>query len=147
MDKPFSKWYCDVCGKEIIDEKKGYVIWRFENHKSYDFKIIHQKDCELKDHSSSAALTEFLGENGLTYLLSKLSFGPIKRQIGEDSQCQIVNFDEFVDFVRRLQIPYYEEARKYFKSEKTISYYYDNDEISPYEPEQLKAIISSNCSR
>jgi hypothetical protein len=142
MDKPLTKWYCDVCGHPIEDVEKGYVIWKTTDElKSHSFKIIHQTTCDLNDHHSSAALKHFLGERGLVYLLSMLSFGPIKKRIGDGSHCHVADMDEFVDFTRRLQTPFYEEARRYFSNPELLENYCDANEVLPYLPEQLEKII------
>ena len=141
MDQPLTKWYCNVCGKPIEDAKNGYVIWKTtKESKSHGFKIIHQTKCDRKDHQASAALTDFLGENGLAYLLAKLSVGPIKKHIGQVVHCDAADIDEFVDFMRRVQTPFYEEARRHFGKHALLGDYSDSDEVYPYQPEQLEKI-------
>ncbi|MEI7590624.1 MAG: hypothetical protein WCJ49_04870 [Deltaproteobacteria bacterium] len=141
MNQPLTKCYCDVCGKPIEDTKNGYVIWKTTKElKSYDFKIIHQTKCDLKDHPASTALTDFLGEDGLAYLLAKLSIGPIKKQIGQGMHCEAADINEFVDFMRRVQTPFYEEARRHFGKHELLEDYSDSDEVYPYQPEQLEKI-------
>lgn len=144
MDKPFTKWYCDVCGGKIEDASQGYVIWKStDNLKYHGFKIIHKAKCDLKDYPASAALKDFLGNKGLAYLLSKLSIGPIKEALGHGSHCQVTKTDEFVDFVRRVQTPFYEEARRNFENRDLIEDYSDSNEVSPYFPDNLEKIIKS----
>lgn len=109
--------------------------------KSHSFKIIHQKTCDLKDHQASAALEEFLGDNGLVYILSKLSLGPIRKRLSQKSHCNVVELDEFVDFIRRVQTPFYEEARRYFGNPDLLEDYCDANEVLPYFPEQLQKIV------
>ena len=143
MTKPLTTWRCDVCGELIDSPESGYVIWKTDpNLLSFAFKIIHKKKCDLKDHSSSAALSDFLGENGLAYLLTKLSLGPIKKSQGQPSACQIADMDEFVDFFRRLQTPYYEQARTRFGVAEVKDDFSDSNELYPYLPETLKRIAA-----
>jgi hypothetical protein len=142
MDTPLTKWYCDVCNEHIENVNDGYVIWKkAKDLKSYSFKIIHQCRCDQNDYPASRPLKEFLGEQGLVYLLSKLSIGPIKKYIGQGSDCTVVDMDEFVDFVRRVQIPYYEEARRYFGNPDLLENFSHDNEYLPYLPEQLEKII------
>jgi len=144
MDKPLTTWYCDVCDEKIEEIKQGYVIWKTGgNKKSRDFKIIHQKKCNLKEYSASAALNDFVGEKGLTTLLSMLSSGPIKKALGRGSHCQIEDTDEFTDFTRRVQTPFYEEARRHFNDQNLIEDFNDSNEVSPYFPNQLEKIIKN----
>lgn len=142
MDKPLTKWYCDVCGKKIEDAKEGYVIWKTSKElKSHSFKIIHQTKCALKDHHASSSLENFLGENALVYLLSMLSIGPIKKSIGQGSYCDVADIDEFVDFIRRVKTPFYEEARRNFGNPDLLDDYDDANEVLPYLPDQLEKIV------
>lgn len=109
--------------------------------KSHNFKIIHKTKCDLNDHIASAALEDFLGEKGLAYLLSKFSIGPIKNRMKQGPHCEAADFDEFVDFIRRVQTPFYEQARRHFGNDNILDDYYDADEVFPYLPDQLKKII------
>ncbi|MCJ0764156.1 hypothetical protein [Variovorax terrae] len=148
MDKPLTRWYCDVCHKPIEPNQRGYVIWQSTPggvdgfHKAHDFKIIHQKICDNKNFSSSAALTDFLGVDGLTYLLTKLSRGPVQEPDPGTPEGRVLDMNEFVDFVRRVQIPYYEEARRRFGDHDFQNDFSDSNEVFPYRQEQLKAIIT-----
>ncbi|MCK9266721.1 hypothetical protein M0P98_07605 [bacterium] len=142
MDKPFTRWYCDVCGKVIEDAKEGYVIWEVtEDGKEYNFQIIHAGKCRKKVPFCSSSLTDFLGYDGLTHLLSFLTYGPIKIHLREKSRCTINDFDGFVDFMRRVQTPFYEEARRYFTNNKLLERHCDDNEIGPYMQATLKSII------
>lgn len=142
MDKPLTSWYCDVCGDKIEEVSQGYVIWKSTDELKYhDFKIIHKTKCDLDDYPASAALEDYLGENGLSYLLSKLSIGPIKKSLGQGSHCQITETDEFVDFMRRVQTPFYEEARRYFSNHDLLDDLSDSNEVSPYITRELEKLI------
>jgi len=143
MTKPLTTWYCDVCGNMIDAPESGYVIWQTDKELGASgFKIIHQGKCDLKDHHASAALRDFLGERGQAYLLSKLSLGPIKHSLGQKPHRQINDMDEFVDFFRRVQTPFYEQARRKFSSEAVRSDFDDSNEVLPYLPETLKRIAA-----
>ena len=141
MDQPFTKWYCDVCGESIEAAANGYVIWKpVDDH---GFKIVHKKRCDQRDHISSKALPEFLGPEGLTYLLSKLSIGPILQDVDGAALHRRPNLDEYVDFTRRVQIPYYEEARRLFGTQRVMDDFHDANEHMPYWPDRLKRMIEA----
>lgn len=141
MDKPLTKWYCDVCGNVIDDVEDAYAIWKsHETLRYHGFKIIHQKKCDLKDHIASNALKEFVGEKGAAYLLSFLSVGPLKHNT-ENPYRSVSDVDEFVDFFRRCQTPYYEEARRRFGDSDLLENFGDSNEYYPYLPNVLKRII------
>lgn len=142
MDEPLTKWYCDVCGEVIEDAGKGYVIWeQSSNMKDHGFKIIHQTKCDLREYRSSFALGDFIGSDGLAYLLTFLSPGVIKRRLGEKPHCYIEDMDEFVDFVRQVQTPYYEEARRLFGNSDLLEDHDDDNQLGPYTQSSLRTII------
>jgi len=60
-----------------------------------------------------------------------------KNEIG----CQIDNFPEFVDFFKRLTIPYYEEARLSFGQALADGIIADENEICLFTEDVLKSIV------
>lgn len=143
MDKSLTRWYCDVCGKPIEDVQNGYVIWHPDHGKAHGFKIIHQKKCDQKNHHASGPLGQFVGPDGLAYLLAKLSRGPLQETEVSGSEGGVANFDEYVDFVRRVQTPYYEEARRRFGNEDYRQSYANSNEVLPYLEKSLKSTIEN----
>jgi hypothetical protein len=144
MDEPLKTWYCDTCGEKIAHPSKGYVIWKNSpERKAHGFKIIHQGKCDQDDHHASSALTDFLGPDGLAKLLSHLSVGPFKG----GGRSDVKDLDEYVDFIRRVQSPYYEEARKYFDNHDVAEAYADANEVLPYLQNQLKSIAAENSEK
>jgi hypothetical protein len=147
MDQPLTVWYCDVCGDRIA-AKDGYVVWKTtDDLKSSGFKIIHQGRCDRRDYPASAALSDFLGPEGVAQLLAFLSLGPIKRRIGQKPHADAKDMDEFVDFFRRVQTPYYEEARRLFHTQEVLDDYYDSNEVAPYLPDYLESMIKKHGGR
>lgn len=148
MNKPLSTWYCDVCHEPIQDVEHGYVIWKSdESSRACHFKIIHQLKCDQNDYMSSAALKDFLGVDGLTKLLSMISLGPIKGANGDGPYRDVANLDEFVDFIRRVQTPFYEEARRHFSEHDLLEDYTDANEAYPYLQDSLKEIAERKSRR
>jgi len=143
MDEPLTRWYCDVCGQVIEDANDGYVIWRSdEDGREFDFKIIHRSRCDERNFPSSLPLDSFLGVDGLSTLLSFFSLGPIMKNANQESLCKVKDVDEFVDFFRRVQTPYYEEARKRFDNYDILQDLSDANEILPYLTDTLQDIIN-----
>jgi hypothetical protein len=142
VDKPLTRWYCDVCHEPIDDPQHGYVIWKSEGPEYLDhsFKVIHQQRCDRKDHHQSKALAEFLGRDGLTYLLSHLSTGPL---MGVKSG-GVKDLDEYVDLIRRVQTPYYEEARRKFGTSELQAAAHGWNEYAPYTQQYLIDIINES---
>lgn len=139
---PLTKWRCDVCGNWIESVDAGYVIWKSRARYS-DFKVIHQTKCDRDDHHSSAALADFLGPRGATYMLSWLSPGPLIGDRDDGTGNSVARLSEFVDLFRRLQVPYYEEARVHFSDPEVRRDHSDWHEYAPYVPESLKAIAEN----
>ena len=89
------------------------------------------------------ALERFLGQDGLTRLLAFLSAEPLINSMGAKSRQRVKDMDEFVDFIRRMQTPYYEEARIHFRDEEVLNVFSGSNEYSPYLPDALKDIASA----
>lgn len=137
MSAPLSSWTCDVCGDTIHKVEDGYLIWKNgDDMRAHGFKIIHRGQCDQKDHACSGALADFTGPAGLSVLLSHLSMGPLAAARGA-SHCDVGNLDEFVDLVRRLHVPYYEQARQRFADPDVRDAMRDANEIQPYLPDTL----------
>ena len=143
MDQPLTIWYCDICGEKITNISDGYVIWKRRDGKSHDFKIIHTGTCDPRmDYPCSSALEDFLGADGLQILLYQLGSGTIMLNLNKGSHCSVVDsMDEFVDFFRRVQTPYYEQARRCFNNPELLEFYNDSNEVRPYMEDALKHII------
>ncbi len=141
-------WICDVCHKLIDNLDRGYVIWKSQTGgRDHDFKIIHQSDCDLPDHDSSMALRDCLGQDGLNMLLMFLSPGAVLKQFEKKPRLSVPNLDEWVDLVRRVQIPYYDLARPLFKHPQFIADFCQSGEWTTYRPKTLKEALSNPIYR
>lgn len=135
MLKPLEQWYCDVCGEVIERPRDGYVLWKQDDKlQVYDFTIIHKGKCDQKNYPCSMDVETFLGAEGFVYLTAFLSLGPIKVAAGS-KWAKAFDMDEFVDFMRRMQTPYYEDARRLYDSEEMSERLGDANEVLPYLPE------------
>lgn len=143
MLKPLSVWHCDVCGDQIASVSDGYVIWKTDDDlRAHSFKVIHKARCDKNDHFASAALEDFVGDDGVAYLMSFLSIGPLKKRKDAPDYCGVASMDEFVDLFRRVQTPYYEEARANFRDPDVREEFSDANEYYPYLPNVLKRIAA-----
>lgn len=139
-EKP-GPWVCDTCDQPIEEAATGYVVWRNDDQGCHDFNIIHKITCNDRDRfSQSAALAEFLGPRGLSYCLSFLSLGPVLARTQNVSHTRAADMDEFVDFVRRVQLPHYEQARRLYKDRAVLDQLRDANEIFPYLPGTMKTL-------
>lgn len=140
VDQPLNTWICDLCGQGVEDIDKGYVVWRTKRDpiRYHDFRVVHQGRCDPgQPYDSSLPLKDFVGPEGLTMVLAWLTVGPLKN---EEPSNRVEDFAEFVDLVRRVQIPYYEEARQRFDDEGVQADLFDANEFYPYQPEILRRI-------
>jgi hypothetical protein len=139
-----TSWCCDACGQQIEKADQGHVIWQWTGSLRYSgFKIIHKQRCNIEMYSSSAELSDFLGPRGVVYLTTFLSVGPIKLSLGQRSDCFVdpMGMDAFVDLFRRVQVPYYEEARGRFARPALTGERDDQDESGRYLPETLRRMV------
>lgn len=145
---PLTSWTCDSCGQDILDPQRGLLIWREEDLRGYDYRLVHKnidgRHCDPGSNEgfiSNVEIDHFLGPEGQAALLSMLSVGPMMHG---DNQPRVKDFDAFVDIFRRLQVPWYEEAREHFDDELTQHYLGDANEIYPYIPDVLERIATAD---
>lgn len=143
---PLGQWYCDSCGKVISSPDDGLLEWyqdslgNHERGKDKGFRIVHNDDkCAydsrkmyLKGKSTSDShLESFIGPDGLSELLVFIGLDKV-----EDSS-------EFVDIIRRLHTPYYEEARKYHSIAEQDGYFEGENPLTRYLTETSEYILSN----
>ena len=154
MDKPFTKYVCDVCGK-TIDAKDAVLQWvqrpckdephspfRDEldsmriccNREACDSFLEYKAICE-KLHFQWVHLDWFLGSDNIDEILTF----PMERIIPDSLK------EQYLEILRRLTIPYYEEARCYFNSAYQDGVIEDIDGYNKghisWKPSRLKRII------
>ena len=95
-------------------------------------------DNDRLNYPCSAAISDFLGEEGLVRLLSMADVGLLH---SPEYKQQVKDMREFFEFFRRVQLPYYEEARLYFGKAKGDGYFSGANEIWVYLPSTLKQLI------
>lgn len=137
--EPLKRWRCDVCGGWIEAADKGYVRWLTGPEGVGNFEVVHQGDCDDGEAPYALALRELLGPDGLARLTALLSPGLLKAGM---SPAHLVNLDQWVDLVRRLQLPYYEEARERLQQRSTAYEHAGWDEAAPYLQENLHDLAS-----
>jgi hypothetical protein len=135
------QWVCDVCGQVIGSPKDGYVVWKKDglNNTHFAYRIYHKVICDNDDSFNySSSLEDFLGEAGLAKLLTMIDAGKMHQPLYRE---QISNIRDFLEFFRRVQLPYYEEARLYWQDAIDDDYFADGNELWTYLPQNLKALI------
>jgi len=145
--KPLEEWICDTCG-EVVDIDGGWVEWLSGSATAagpHSFRIVHHRaSCFRHTHAFDRAdshLSSFLGAPGLQLFLSMLDVGPLLDPSAADRPPE-PEMRSFVEAIRRLHLPYYEEARQYIADAHSDGCFDDQNEVSVFLPETCKAIIA-----
>lgn len=116
---PLKQWICDSCGEIIEKPEDGWFEW-YQDKKtdlSAGFRIVHHRDsCMYNDRvlnqqgrtTLDLNLTDVLGGGGLGYLLFSIELSEKK------GVYKLADLEEFIEMIRRLHLPYWEEARLYW---------------------------------
>ena len=116
MLKPLEQWCCDTCGNVIDGPEKGCVEWHTTHRTNTvsGFRIVHRGSkctyqgielATLGRTSTQVPLREALDSPGLGHMLQVLEHAVSDGSAREESM------HEFMEVLRRVHIPYYEEAR------------------------------------
>jgi len=150
MLEPLKQWICDTCGGVIESAKEGWIEWLEDGdtiwfNSAHGFKIVHHsQDCFTYPERlgpSDMNLSHYAGEKGYIHLLSFLDLGRYIMKDEDYKGPRVKSMREFVEILRRLTLPYYEEARLYFDQARA------DDELDIanvdyiYYPEELKRLI------
>ncbi|PTK09479.1 hypothetical protein [Staphylococcus saprophyticus] len=140
---PLKQWYCDHCGEVINDPNDGWLEWHHESGEigNYEgYRIVHHDKKCMYDASrlfrenkslSDMHLTSYIGPDGLVSLLSMIEFNDVKDN------------SELIEIIRRLHIPYYEEARKYHHVANEEGFFDGANELMAYRQNTSKYIINN----
>jgi len=140
ISAPLTQWTCDSCGRVVTDAADGYVVWHSRYGKVDDLRIVHRATCNEHQHVSGAELKRFLGPEGLSYVISLICAGPVRAAAGHCSTHAPADLEAFGDFVRRVQVPYYEEARSKFGMPAIRQKFAQASQFVPYRVDSLKSI-------
>ena len=131
--QPLTQWICDACGEVISSASDGWLEWYRERgekgqySQSKGFRIVHHHpSCMYNERAmfkdgqmvADMPLEDFTGANGLNYLLSKLELDLIE------------NVPKYIEIIRRLHLPYYEEARSYHEDAVQDGYFDGENELT-----------------
>jgi len=145
---PLKEFICDKCQGIIESPQYGYLQWdEFDDENNYrrarNFQIVHnyphsEEDC-LDYNKPSKQLIDFLNpDSGIGALLSFIDYGPLIQNNFLFSRAYYTR--EIIELIRRLSIPYFEEARDYLTLALNDDYISTN-QYGIYNPNTLKSII------
>lgn len=146
--KPLKQWICDKCGNVIESPNEGWLEWLTAPDTLIysDFKIVHHSaaspykskngDCyHYSNHigRSDMHLSHFLGTDGMARMSTWTYSHGVK------------SLEEWAETFRRLHVPYYEEARRYWREAEREGYVFEGvDEESRYGQDILAAVIKEH---
>ena len=148
--EPLKQWICDVCGEIIEKPEDGYVVWGTDQEDKLDKMLILHKNNRHKDgtktgcdrekmkYTSLLPLSSFLGDDGKVLFLSLVDAGPYHCP---EYKNNVADVRLLLEVYRRLQIPYYEEARLYWDRAMEDGYFQEANEVWMYLPETLRRLI------
>jgi hypothetical protein len=163
MQEPLKAWICDECGEIIGDARDGFVEWLSGRtfppgstdsvqEGPHGFRIVHVTsaspresrggECYKYSHSperQDLPLKNFLGADGLVQLLSKVDVGEFHDPDRRERPAK--DLREWATLVRRLQLPYYEEARLYLDRADSDGYFDGANELYVYMSANLRRLI------
>ena len=139
---PLRQWICDTCGEIIKSPEEGWFEWYDDRKTSLQsgFRIVHHRRPCMYDEGvlrqqgklvSDLNLTTVIGSDGLGNLLFHI-------ELSEKGVRKLKNLNEFIEILRRLHIPYWEEARLCWEEAYKDGFH---DKCS-FDEEMLLSIIS-----
>lgn len=138
-----------ACG-DPVDAKSGYVEWLTDDAgMARDFRIVHNEArChryEKQEHAfKDLPIAEFVGPDGLSALLAMLDPGRLIVKEFDDADVGVSGFRSYVDLVRRLHLPHYEDACRYFHTSATADVIHGQNEAAVFPSGSLREIIDAN---
>lgn len=153
---PLKQWICDTCQEVIEKPEDGWLEWvkdRSSNpSKRHSFNIIHQLAASPRQprgdcyqHADKAArqdlaLERLVEKDGLVRFMPFLDPGPLHDPDAENV-IQPSQVREIVEIMRRLYVPYFEEARLCWEAASSNGEFDGDNEYSSYTESKLKRIL------
>ena len=114
--KPLKQWICDSCGGLISKPEDGW--WEFlhdDTHRVYGFRIVHYNP---KCYYPTGDKHITVGDLPLKNMINSGGFGHMLHwleltQTGKMKEH--IDISDFTEIMRRLYLPYWEEARQYWE--------------------------------
>ena len=128
-----------------MDGLNGLIKKKGTEYIKSHFRICHHSHACMKyaNHPNvrDNHLPDFLGELGFIKLLSFMDMGKTMIPDVDYTGPRIDNFREYTDLLRRLFLPYYEEARYYWQNAENDGEFTETNEVTMYQEWKLKEII------
>ncbi len=147
---PLQQWICDDCGKLIYSPDAGRVEWMVDaENRRTGFRIVHEPphsprtpggSCGYPQRSGRAEmpLAVLVGKVGMPLILSFLDVGSPRP---EHEGPWVENAREFLEFTRRVTLPFYEEARTLWRRAESDGYFDGMSESERYLARTLEVLV------
>jgi hypothetical protein len=160
MLRPLKQFICDTCRQIINKPEEGWIEWisnrnpKTGTNEIHSFNIVHHsssshlartnsKTCyqhKGKSGRRDIPLNDFINENHkMSNILSMLDVGPYHNP--DYKGTEITDLRQYVEIMRRLTIPYYEEARQYWEKAQDDGYFDGCTETGIYGIDSLKLSV------
>lgn len=151
--KSLEQFICDYCGGIIEKPEEGWLEWITEYDKergtyiAHGYRIVHHAMFSPRKSGNCYHYANHLGCSdmylhqmmNMSRLLSFLDAGPYHEP--DYKGPRVRDLRGFVEIVRRLTIPYYEEARLYWGRALADGFFEGANPVWIYLPETLKSLI------
>ncbi len=147
-------WICDTCGTLIDSPSDGRMEWlEYKSGgilKGRGLRLVHHLSASPLKASSTlgcysytetyasglcdAELSEFLGDDGLMLLLSKLANDQLPQ-------------DEVIEMIKRLHVSGYEKARLHFDAAASADVFEPSADKGYYSRQDIEAVLEFIKSR
>jgi len=142
------QFVCDGCGRIIPSAREGFVEWLTDiGGKHHGFRIIHAQQngttsCREYRHHPEGKLIQLermIGLDGIAYALSLLHPGALHEV--DSGLCGVRNAAEFANFMRRLSLPHFDEASRFFEAAFGDRLHLEIGETDFYSERNLQQIL------
>jgi hypothetical protein len=162
--EPLEQFVCDTCGKVIQASREGWLEWIDDRgsvppstvRKVHSFRICHHRPhSPLGGENGCYKHTDEAGrcDNHLNHILEHRVAELLwfvdegKYHDPRYSGPSVSDFREWAELVRRLTIPYYEQARLYWKQAEDDGFFDGYNEIKIFTPIVLMGVIEKYAPR
>jgi len=118
--QPLKQWVCDSCGEFIMKPEDGW--WEFFHNTKTDliseFRIVHHENRCMADELALRRKNISVGSMSLDHMVTSGAFGHMLHwlELTETKKLsEHFKMIAFIEIMRRLYLPYWEEARLYWE--------------------------------
>lgn len=147
-------WSCDTCGTPV--QLADAIITMNTERQTHDaeqirtygpFRLVHRgasgpagHACDTEPGASWRDVSDLIGADGLSRLLSCVADGPAQTA---GHRPVLLDPASFVDLVRRLHVPDYEQARAALRAARSTDRYSDQNPSELYTAREMADVVAA----